>query len=481
MKIHEFPILLNPPTPLLKGGVLLALGAESAGNFSVFYNVKIYYSDDFGDLLDDNNFKKYQNAVLNFLKKNKLKPGIILTDLHPLYKTTLWGEELAKKYKAKHIQVQHHIAHIFSAVGEDTIFNFQFSNNFQFSISKQISNSKFQIPNSFFGIALDGTGYGLDGKIWGGEAFAVSNFQFPISKQIINPKSQIPNKFKIQNSKFKILRIGHLENQTMIGADLAVKEPARMLIAILNKIPPLTKGPPAIASEALRAGARGIYSSQAAETLKNKKKFIYNFVKKYYTRNQFELLYNQLQHNFNCQKTSSTGRVLDAASLLLGFCGNERNYKHEPIDRLEKNSTKPYKLPPLIKGDRGIFTLQTTPLFEYLIKNLRRDKRRLAATAQLYIAKGLHQIILKSNILNLKSKIFLAGGISNNKIISSYFESKGFYVHPVKSGKAGPPPAEFNGASKKIYSVKSKFNGVPRGDAGISFGQVIYYLSIKKE
>ena len=59
-------------------------------------------------------------------------------------------------------------------------------------------------------------------------------------------------------------------------------------------------------------------------------------------RNQFELLYNQLKQNFNCQETSSTGRILDAVSLLLGFCKNERNYKHEPIDLLEQNSTSPY-------------------------------------------------------------------------------------------------------------------------------------------
>ena len=61
-----------------------------------------------------------------------------------------------------------------------------------------------------------------------------------------------------------------------------------------------------------------------------------------YTKNQFELIYNQLIQNFNCLETSSTGRILDAVSLLLGFCKNERKYKHESIDFLEKNSTIPY-------------------------------------------------------------------------------------------------------------------------------------------
>ncbi|MBU2578860.1 hypothetical protein KKA09_01970 [Patescibacteria group bacterium] len=180
-----------------KTSKILALGAESAGNFSVFSDSKIYFSHDFGDLLEEKNFQKFKKTILNYLKKNKIKPDVILTDLHPVYKTTIWGKHLAKKYKAKHIQVQHHLAHIFSSIGD-----------------KIIHNSKFIIHNSFLGIACDGTGFGTDEKIWGGEIF----------------------KLQIANCKLQIERIGHLENQTMLGGELAIKEPARMLIAILDKL-----------------------------------------------------------------------------------------------------------------------------------------------------------------------------------------------------------------------------------------------------
>jgi len=158
-----------------------------------------------------------------------------------------------------------------------------------------------------------------------------------------------------------------------------------------------------------------------------------------------------LQKNFNCHETSSTGRILDAVSILLGFCDNKRSYKHEPIDLLEKNSTKPYiDLKPGIIFDKKekLYILQTTPLFEYLVKNINKDKKRLAATAQLYIAEGLYKII-KQQDKNLKTKnIFIAGGIANNKIISAFLKFKGAY------------------ANKKI----------PQGDAGLSLGQIIYYL-----
>ncbi|GBE16336.1 hydrogenase maturation protein hypF1 [bacterium BMS3Abin15] len=349
--------------PIKSKEVVLALGPESVGNFSIYLKGKIYFSKNFGDLLDNKNFQKFKKTVLQHLKKNKIDPGVVLTDLHPLYKTTVLGNKLARKFKAKHVKIQHHLAHIFSAIGE----NMTQANNYK-------------LPTTALGIACDGTGYGLDEKIWGGEIF------------------------RIKDRK----RIGHLENQVMIGGDLAVNEPARMLLSILNNF--------------------------------LEKDGVSKYLKKYYTKNQFELLYNQLQQKFNCQETSSTGRVLDAASVLLGFSKNKRSYKHGPIDLLEKNSTIPYKIKPGIKNN----IIQTTPLFKYLIKNIHKDKKRLAATAQQYIVDGLYGITKKTNPKN----IYFAGGMANNKIISSYLEFKGVITN------------------KKI----------PRGDAGLSFGQTTYYL-----
>lgn len=365
-----------------KVDLVLALGAESSGNFSVFRNGKIYLSADFGDLLEEKKWKSFQKATLQYLHNNKIKPTIILSDFHPLFKTTLWGKELARKFNANFIQIQHHHAHIFSAIGD-----------------KIIRESTYQIPQIIYGIALDGTGLGIDDNIWGGEVFKIK-------------KHQIKN----------IERIGQLENQFLLGGEIAIQEPARMLISILNKF--------------------------------KSKKEIYDLVKKYYSANEFELIYNQLQQNFNCISTSSTGRILDATSLLLGFCKNERKYKHEPVDLLEENSTLSYSdLKPKIIETKNEsnknYTLRTTHLFNYIIKHLhKKDKKRLAATAQLYIAQGLYKIIKsEAKNQNLKS-IFASGGLTNNKIISDYFSSKNINT------------------SKKI----------PRGDAGISFGQIVYYL-----
>ncbi|EKD58428.1 MAG: hypothetical protein ACD_56C00128G0003 [uncultured bacterium] len=371
--------------------VVVALGAESAGNFSIYKNGIVYFSEDFGDLLDDQNFKKYQKELSNFLTKNKIRPTVILSDLHPLFRTTVLAKQFAKKYKANHIPVQHHIAHIFSAIGDHIV---------------ELGTRN--VKRNVIGIACDGTGYADDGSIWGGEIFSIQHAEC-----------------NIQNT-----RIGHLENQILIGGEKAISEPARVLMAILSKF--------------------------------LDKSIVNSHVKKFYTKNEFEVLYSQLQQNFNCIETSSTARILDAVSVLLGFSKNERLSKHGPVQLLEQNSTKPFNnLKPKIEykviGHRSLASLNTTYLFEYLIKNNPpaggKDKKRLAATAQKYIADGLVEMIknLQPATCNLQP-VFFAGGMANNKIISSILKKQGVYI------------------SKKI----------PPGDAGISVGQLFYYLFNEK-
>ncbi|MCK5085163.1 hypothetical protein KAK05_00455 [Candidatus Parcubacteria bacterium] len=431
-------------SPIKKKICILSLGAESVGRFCFYDNGKIYISENFGDILDVKNLKKFEKAVLKQVKCKK--PDMVLTDLHPLYNSTIFGEELAKKLKIPQTKVQHHIAHIFSAVGDklchpEPIEGFAKIESARDSSTPlrsaqndnayNILNTEYSILNTFYGIASDGTGFGFDRNIWGGEVFQVKN-----------------EKRKTKSTSLVINRVSSLEEQTMIGGDLAVKEPARILISILSKFLPKEK--------------------------------VYENVKKFYTKNEFELLYNQLQQNFNCQTTTSTGRILDAVSVLLGFAKNGRKSKHEATKLLEESSTLPYKDYELrIMNYESRKIIGTTYLFEYLLKNIKRDKKRLAATAQEYIARGFWEIIKVEtrqylvptketqlpakyqisnipaskfkDILNTKYCIpntYFAGGMANNKIISSYLENKDVYT------------------SKKI----------PRGDEGIAFGQIVFYI-----
>jgi len=370
--------------PIERKETILALGPESAGNFCIYENGKVYYEKDLGDLIEENNFENYKKVLLDFLDKNNLKPDIICTDLHPEYKTTILGQELAERFNAKPEKVQHHVAHIYSVLFDQTI---------RASIPQPI-------PQKFIGIACDGTGYGVDDKIWGGEIL----------------------KLEIRNWKLEIDRVGHLENQLLCGGDLAIKQPARMLLSILLGI----KQP----------------------------KEVWSIFSAFYSEQEFNTLVKMHEQKFNSLETSSTGRILDAASFLLGFCSNERKYKHEPVDLLERNSTEAFDLQPRCdkqdeqdKCDKYI--LNTSYLFEWLLDNLDKDKGRLAATVQRYIMDGLIQIA-KSVDPNLP--IYFGGGMANNKIMSQIAKENGIIMS----------------------------DNIERGDYGMSLGQLMYYLRSDK-
>ena len=185
--------MLEFRTRYKKKEVIIALGSESAGNFCIFKDGKIYHHNGFGNLLDSKNYSNFSNSIYSILEKDKLKPAVILADKHPLFLSSLLAEDIAKKYKAKLIKVQHHVAHIFAALGEDELIN------------------KKKIQNKIVGIACDGTGYGDDESIWGGEVIAID----------------------LKNKDYK--RAGFLEPQILLGGEQAIRQPARMLIGILAK------------------------------------------------------------------------------------------------------------------------------------------------------------------------------------------------------------------------------------------------------
>jgi hydrogenase maturation protein HypF len=202
-------------------------------------------------------------------------------------------------------------------------------------------------------------------------------------------------------------RVGHLEKQFQLGGDSATNYPGKMLFSILSKF----------------------------LSYKECKKYL----RDYFTEEQLHIMKKQLDEKFNCPLTTSCGRILDASSFLLGFC-NERTYDGRPAMLLESNSTIPYELEPVIEGN----ILMTTPLFQFLVENINKDKKRLAATVQMYLAKGFFTIASQ-----FKKPIVFSGGCAYNRIMSSFMIKNGVFVN----------------------------EKVPSGDGGISFGQIAFYLA----
>ncbi len=154
---------------------ILALGAQSKGSFCLIKNGKLHVSNSFGDLSEAENFHRFEKEV------KKIKPEIIACDLHPEYASTKLADNLSKNIK----KIQHHEAHVASCIADNNI------------------------KGKVIGIAFDGTGFGRDGNIWGGEFFTGT----------------------IKGFK----RAAHLRYVPMPGGEAAVREPHRMAFSYLNQ------------------------------------------------------------------------------------------------------------------------------------------------------------------------------------------------------------------------------------------------------
>ena len=165
---------------------ILAVGAQSKSSFCFAKGNTAYLSESGGDLSDLGNFKKFERDIKGLQKKIKTKPSIIACDLHPEYVSTKYAHDLAKGIEHRVKKIQHHEAHVASCMADNNI------------------------KGKIIGVAFDGTGFGSDGNIWGGEFFTGS----------------------IKGLK----RAAHLKYIPMPGGEACIREPWRMTFSYLYSI-----------------------------------------------------------------------------------------------------------------------------------------------------------------------------------------------------------------------------------------------------
>ena len=166
---------------------ILAMGGHLKSTIAFLPNDYLYISQYLGNLDHYDVYDRFTKTVSNFISLFGQKPDVILTDKHPSYPSTVFGEELSHKFNAQMHQVQHHKAHFASILGEYHLFD-----------------SK----DPILGVVWDGTGYGEDGQIWGGEFFDF-------------------------HSK-KIERISHFEYFDWLAGDKMAKEPRLSLLSLAD-------------------------------------------------------------------------------------------------------------------------------------------------------------------------------------------------------------------------------------------------------
>lgn len=182
------------PRPHLRVGEapVAALGAEMKGTFTLAYRGNLFVSQYLGDLSDFEAQQRYEGLFNRTLGLLNLHPTQVAGDLHPSYFTTHFGKTWATTTGAPFFQYQHHEAHFAAVLAE---------------------NSLMETRDAILGVIWDGTGYGRDGHIWGGEYFRYSG-----------------------EDGFD--RVGHLPYFPMLLGDKMPREPRLSALAVCQRFAP---------------------------------------------------------------------------------------------------------------------------------------------------------------------------------------------------------------------------------------------------
>lgn len=226
------------PEPLQVGVVfpepVLAVGAELKNVFCIGVGKRALLSHHIGDLENWEAFRSFVEGVGHFERVFDVSPRVVAHDLHPEYLSTKWAKGLDD---VELVAVQHHHAHIASCLADN------------------------QRSERVIGVALDGTGYGEDGTIWGGEVLVCDLASYD--------------------------RVAHLRRVTMPGGRSAIREPWRMAAVYLD----------------------AAFGSQAGDVP-------LDFVRR--TRDRWGPILQMATKRVNSPSTSSAGRLFDAAAALCG-------------------------------------------------------------------------------------------------------------------------------------------------------------------
>jgi hydrogenase maturation protein HypF len=271
---------------------VLAVGGELKNTVCVVRGSEAFLSQHVGDLENLESYRFFEEAVQHLQRILETEPKVIAHDLHPDYFSTKWAQE---RTGVELVGVQHHHAHVAACMAEN------------------------HLDGNVIGIALDGTGYGTDGAIWGGEVLVADYAGFE--------------------------RGAHFEYVPMPGGAAAIHEPWRMAVSYLAK-----------------------HYGGAIETLG------LPFLAEIDSR-KLSVVLQMIERESNSPRTSSCGRLFDAVAALVGLRGTV-NFDAQAAIELEmaagdSASEAAYPLDLELRG--ATWQIGTKPLFDWLLKDIRQQ------------------------------------------------------------------------------------------------------------
>lgn len=310
---------------------LLACGAELKNTFCLARGNSAFVSHHIGDLENVETLRSFTEGIEHYKRLFDIEPEVVAYDLHPEYLSTKFAL-LLDDVSAK-IAVQHHHAHVASCMADN------------------------MIDGEVIGVAFDGLGFGLDGKLWGGEFF-VADF-------------------------CDAERFAHLANVPLVGGAKAIREPWRLAAVYLQR----TLGDKFIDLDL--PFARGL------------------------DLNRWSALNSMIAAGVNCPETSSMGRLFDAVSGLLTLRGSI-NYEGQAAIELEGIAdtipTDSYDFE--INGGE----ISAEPVIRKAVEDLLDEVPvgQISARFHLSVAQLIVNVVEKARAERHLNQVVLSGGVFQN-------------------------------------------------------------------
>lgn len=337
---------------------ILALGGQSKAAFALGRDEQAILSHHLGDLDYYEAYEGYRQAVTHYERLFAFKPELIVHDRHPDYVTTRFAQEWLPP--VRQFAVQHHHAHLASCLAEH------------------------QLNESAIGVIFDGTGYGDDGAVWGGE-FLIGDLR-------------------------SFRRAAHLRYVVLPGGECAIREPWRMALSYLMDA--------AVDDDILR---RSGITAIAIDTVRQ-----------------------MIARQFNVQRTSSIGRLFDAVAAMIGI-QLVVEYEGQAAAELEYLATDvvddgsyPYGIiepaDALSKRDQPI-QVDTRRLVSAIAEDVRggQSASRIARRFHTTLVEIIVEICSRLRVETGIDTVVLSGGVFVNAILLSEtiprLEQKGFCVY----------------------------------------------------
>lgn len=329
-------------------GSILAMGSELKSSFALLDNNNLYISQYLGDQGTLESQSSFKNTLQHISALIKAEPENILIDKHPAYSVSDYGKHLAVTGNKTLTPIQHHKAHFGAVLAENCLLN---------------------LTEPVLGFIWDGTGYGDDGQIWGGEVFL----------------------FQDKNME----RLVHLDYFPQLLGDKMASEPRLSALSLLRSFP------------------------------KNQYQ-----VKHHFSSNEWTF-YQQLLQQPHTLLTSSMGRLLDGISAILGI-RTLNTYEGEAAMQLEALARKcpdpgyDYFDIPFANNRMNWRFLLVELLDEYEMK---KDAASLAYKVFFSLAKMVAKISRHFNIPNLA----FSGGVFQNtlliELLNENLRDKNLFFH----------------------------------------------------